>query len=134
MEGSGEMVTCEPRDNTITSKIFSSPSSSHFISVKLLHSSLLSRLHPNYNWSPQQVKAWFPEETLPTPHFKDKASGHCGNCPSVGSENEDRSPAAAGPVTVTICFTVCICAQVHRRCEVFLHYVIIGYNYRLCPC
>lgn len=50
------------------------------------------------------------------------------------SENKDLCPAAARQVTATTGFAVSICAQVHRRCRVFLHDVIIGYNYRLCPC
>lgn len=51
-----------------------------------------------------------------------------------GSENEDLSPAAAESRIVTVGFTVCVCAQVHRGCEALLRYVIIGYNYRLRPC
>lgn len=59
------------------------PILSHFISVKLLHSNSFSRLHPNYKWSPQQVMAWFPDETLPTLHIKSKANRQFRDCPGM---------------------------------------------------
>lgn len=100
--------------------------------VKLLHATSLSGVHPHYDWSPQRAIAWLRKKRYPHSTSRAEPMGHLEAAPGA-LENEDLYPADPVPVTGAPCFTVCICAQVHRRCEAFMHYLVTGHNYRLHP-